>query len=195
MAIYLLFIQHIMFSLSKKGKAAVVVPTGFNTKGGIEKKIREAMIERKLLRSVVSMPSNIFASTGTNVSVLFMDNRADAEHIVLVDASKLGVDVKDGKNQRTVLTPEEEKRIITSMNEKKAEEDFSVVVNAYEIREKNYSFSAGQYFEVRLNYVDITAEEFAEKMLGYQNNLHHFFAQNRELETQIQGHLEELKYE
>ena len=31
MAIYLLFIQHIIFSLSPKGKAAVVVPTGFLT--------------------------------------------------------------------------------------------------------------------------------------------------------------------
>lgn len=72
MAIYLLFIQHIMHSLSEKGKAAIVVPTGFITaQSGIEKKIREALIERGWLRGVVSMPSNIFASTGTNVSILF----------------------------------------------------------------------------------------------------------------------------
>ena len=41
MAIYLLFIQHIMHSLSAKGKAAIVVPTGFITaQSGIDKKIR-----------------------------------------------------------------------------------------------------------------------------------------------------------
>ena len=80
-----------MYSLSKKGKAAVVVPTGFITaQSGIEKNIREQLVERGWLRSVVSMPSNIFASTGTNVSVLFMDRQADNQHIVLVDASKLG---------------------------------------------------------------------------------------------------------
>src|SRR5699024_8286692 len=120
-----------MYSLSSKGKAAIVVPTGFITyQSGIERKIREAMIERKLLRGVVSMPSNIFASTGTNVSVLFLDNRADAEHIVLVDASKLGETIKEGKNQRTVLTPTEEQCIIDAMNDKLAIDDFSVVVSA-----------------------------------------------------------------
>src|SRR5208283_2533387 len=40
MAIYLVFIQHIIFSLASKGKAAVVVPTGFLTaQSGIEKRI------------------------------------------------------------------------------------------------------------------------------------------------------------
>lgn len=196
MAIYLLFIQHIMYSLSKKGKAAVVVPTGFITaQSGIEKTIREAMIERKLLRGVVSMPSNIFASTGTNVSVLFMDNCADAEHIVLVDASKLGDTVKDGKNQRTVLTPAEEQRIINAMNEKKAEEDFSVVVTADGIKQKNYSFSAGQYFEVKIDYIDITAEEFAKKMQGFEDKLKELFAEGNKLEIEIQKQLKELKYE
>lgn len=196
MSIYLMFIQHIMHSLSAKGKAAVVVPTGFITaQSGIEKKIREQLVERGWLRGVVSMPSNIFASTGTNVSVLFMDRKADNQHIVLVDASKLGDTVKEGKNQRTVLTPEEEQRIIDAMNHKKAEEDFSVVVSQEEIRSKNYSFSAGQYFEVKIKYVDITAKEFAKKMEGYKANLDTMFGDSKKLEKEIQQQLTELKYE
>jgi type I restriction enzyme M protein len=196
MSIYLMFIQHIMHCLSDKGKAAVVVPTGFITaQSGIEKKIREQLIERGWLRGAVSMPSNIFASTGTNVSVLFMDRQADNEHIVLVDASKLGETIKDGKNQRTVLTPDEEARIISAMNEKKAEEDFSVVINADEIRAKNYSFSAGQYFEVKIEYVDITAEEFQEKMNGFQDNLKSYFGESAKLEKEIMTQLEGLRYE
>ena len=196
MSIYLLFIQHIMYSLSKKGKAAVVVPTGFITaQSGIEKSIREQLIERGWLRGVVSMPSNIFASTGTNVSVLFMDRQADNQHIVLVDASKLGETVKDQKNQRTVLTSTEENRIIAAMNEKKAEEDFSVVVSADDVRNKNYSFSAGQYFDVRIDYVDITADEFAEKMNTFQSNLQEYFKEGAKLEKQILEQLKSLKYE
>ena len=196
MAIYLMFIQHIMYSLSNTGKAAVVVPTGFITaQSGIEKKIREAMINRKLLRGVVSMPSNIFASTGTNVSVLFLDKQADSEKIVLVDASKLGETVKDGKNQRTVLTSDEENRIISAMNEKRAEDDFSVVVTIEEITAKNHSFSAGQYFEVKIEYVDITAEEFAERMKGYTNTLNSLFAESHQLEEEIKKQLGGLRYE
>ena len=196
MAIYLLFIQHIMYSLSEKGKAAIVVPTGFITaQSGIERKIREAMIEQKLLRGVVSMPSNIFASTGTNVSVLFLDNRADVEHITLVDASKLGNTIKEGKNQRTVLTPVEEQRIINAMNEKLAEDDFSVVVTADEIKAKNYSFSAGQYFEVKIEYVDINAEEFTEKMKGFESRLTELFKEGNTLDQKIQEQLKGLRCE
>ena len=196
MAIYLLFIQHIIHSLSINGKAAVVVPTGFITaQSGIEKTIRQQLIERGWLRGVVSMPSNIFASTGTNVSVLFIDKEADNKHIVLVDASKLGETIKEGKNQRTVLRSAEEQRIITAMNYKQAEEDFSVVIPAEEIRDKNYSFSAGQYFDVKIEYIDITAKHFAGKMNSYQNNLEEYFNESAQLEKQILEQLKSLNYE
>jgi len=197
MSIYLLFIQHIMYCMNPlKGKAAVVVPTGFITaQSGIEKKIREAMIERNILRGVVSMPSNIFASTGTNVSVLLLDAEADPDKIVFVDASKLGETVKDGKIQRTVLTNDEEQRIINAMNNKIAEEDFSVVVTSKEITEKNHSFSAGQYFEVKIEYVDITALKFEEKMNGYKETLNTLFAESHRLEEEIKKQLEGLGYE
>ena len=197
MSIYLLFIQHIMYCLDEtKGKAAIVVPTGFITaQSGIEKKIREAMIQRKILRGVVSMPSNIFASTGTNVSVLFLDAKADEKQVVLVDASKLGQTVKDGKSQRTILSPTEEGHIIAAMNDKQAEVDFSVVVSYDQIKEKNYSFSAGQYFEVKIEYTDISAKEFEAKLNGFKSNLVNLFAESKALEIEIQKQLNELKYE
>jgi len=74
MAIYLLFIQHIIKSMNEKAKAAVVVPTGFLTaSSGIALKIRKYIVENKILSGVISMPPNIFANTGTNVSVIFLD--------------------------------------------------------------------------------------------------------------------------
>lgn len=195
MAIYLLFIQHIMHSLNDKGKAAVVVPTGFITaQSGIEKKIRERLIGRGWLRGVVSMPSNIFASTGTNVSVIFIDKEAGTEQIVLMDASKLGNTVKEGKNQRTVLTREEENRIVETFKAKEAVEDLSVVVNAEEVKAKNYSFSAGQYFEVKMEYVDITAEEFAEKLNGFETRLSALFKEGNALDLEIERQLKSLAF-
>lgn len=195
MAIYLLFIQHIMYSLSAKGKAAIVVPTGFITaQSGIDKKIREKLVESKMLAGVVSMPSNIFATTGTNVSILFLD-KTNTKDVVLVDASNLGTKVKDGKNQKTVLSEAEEQQIIDVFNAKKAKDDFSVVVAYDEIKAKNYSLSAGQYFEVKIEYVDITAEEFKAKMKGFESNLEDLFAESKSLEEEIQGNLKSLRYE
>ena len=196
MSIYLMFIQHIMFSLKKDGKAAIVVPTGFITaQSGIERKIRERLVEQKMLRGVVSMPSNIFANTGTNVSVLFLDKANANGDIVLLDASKLGTTVKEGKNQKTLLSAEDENRIIETFNGHKAVEDFSVVVSYDQIKEKNYSFSAGQYFEVKIQYMDITAEAFAAKMDAFKGNLNSLFAESKELEAEIQKQLGGLKYE
>lgn len=196
MSIYLMFIQHIMYSLNESGKAAIVVPTGFITaQSGIEKKIRERLIENGWLRGVVSMPSNIFASTGTNVSVLFLDKKADNQHIVLMDASKLGNTIKDGKNQRTVLTTAEEDKIISTFNQKEAVEDLSVVVSKEEIAAKNYSFSAGQYFEVKIEYTDITTHEFTEKIQAFETNLANLFKDGNTLDREIQKQLKGLNYE
>lgn len=196
MAIYLLFIQHIMFSLSPKGKAAVVVPTSFLTaQSGIEKKIRQKLVEEKMLRGVVSMPSNIFATTGTNVSVLFIDKANTKGDIVLMDASKLGTTVKEGKNQKTLLSKEEEAQIIKTFNEHKAVENFAVVVSYEQIKEKNYSFSAGQYFDVKIEYMDLTPAEFATKMDGFKTNLDALFEESKALEKEIKKQLGRLKYE
>ncbi|MGY0588192.1 MAG: HsdM family class I SAM-dependent methyltransferase [Paraglaciecola chathamensis] len=195
MAIYSLFLQHIIASLKPGGKAAVVVPTGFITaQSGIDKKIREHLVKNKMLAGVVSMPSNIFATTGTNVSILFIDASNDGD-VVLVDASNLGEKVKDGKTQKTVLTPDEEQQIIDVFNAKEAVEDFSVVVSYDEIEAKNYSLSAGQYFDVKIEYVDITPEQFVEKMQVFTSSLDSLFAQSRELETEIKKQLAGLKYE
>jgi len=196
MAIYLMFLQHIMFSLKEgSGKAAVVVPTGFITaQSGIDKKIRQKMVDEKILAGVVSMPSNIFANTGTNVSILFLDatNKGD---VVLIDASNLGETIKEDKNQKTVLTHTEEEQIINTFNSKEAKDDFSVVVSYDDIKAKNYSLSAGQYFEVKIEYVDITHEEFEAKLKGFENNLSDMFSQSKELEKEIMNNLKGLGYE
>jgi type I restriction enzyme M protein len=195
MEIYQLFLQHIIFSLKASGKAAVVVPTGFITaQSGIDKGIREYLVKHKMLAGVVSMPSNIFATTGTNVSILFIDGNNKAD-VVLIDASNLGEKVKDGKNQKTVLKPEEEQRIIDVFNDKQPQEDFSVVVSYEQIEAKNYSLSAGQYFDVKIEYVDITPTQFAEKMQGFSDNLDSLFSQSRELEVEIKKQLALLHYE
>jgi type I restriction enzyme M protein len=196
MAIYLLFIQHVMYSLAPNGKAAIVVPTGFLTaQGGIEMKIREKLIEKKMLRGVVSMPSNIFATTGTNVSVLFIDKQNTKGDIVLMDASKLGTNVKDGKTQKTLLSPDEEKTIISTFNNRKAVEDLSVIVTYDQIKNKMHSFSAGQYFDVKIEYVDITPKEFQERMDSYKNNLSTLFRESEKLEGEIVKHISKIKYD
>lgn len=196
MAIYLCFIQHILWSLKDDGKAAIVLPTGFLTaQSTIEKAIRSKLIDNGWIQGVISMPSNIFANTGTNVSVIFIDKNKKDDEIILVDASKLGEKRKEGKNQRTVLSQNEIDKIIETFTEKKAVEDFSVVVKKNEVQEKNYSFSAGQYFDVKIEYVEMTADEFNQKIADIENTLNDLFSKGKKLEKDIKASLKELKYE
>lgn len=194
MAIYQLFLQHIIHSLKPGGKAAVVVPTGFITaQSGIDKGIRQHLVDNKMLAGVVSMPSNIFATTGTNVSILFID-AANKEGVVLIDASSLGTKVKDGKNQKTLLSEAEEDRIIATFNNKEAVADFSVVVSYDEIAAKNYSLSAGQYFDVKIQYSDLTPAQFAAQMQGFSGKLDKLFTESAVLEQEIKKQLSGLRH-
>jgi len=193
MAIYLLFLQHVIHSLAPKGCAAIVVPTGFITaQSGIEKSIREHLVKNKMLGGVVSMPSNIFATTGTNVSILFIDatNKGD---VILIDASNLGEKIKEGKNQKTLLSPEEESRIIKTFNDKEFVEDFSVVVSYDDITAKNYSLSAGQYFDVKVEHVAITPKQFEKELTERRERLKGLFGASRKIELEIERQLGGLK--
>ena len=195
MAVYQMFLQHIIASLNDQGKAAVVVPTGFLTAGrGIPLKIRQHLVDHHWLRGVVSMPSKIFANTCTNVSVLFIDKQHTGD-VLLMDASKLGSKVKVDDNQRTVLSDAEIERIIDTFNAGQHVEDFCVTVSDEQIKEKKYSFSAGQYFEVKIEYVNLTPAEFAEKMQGFQTRLQAMFEEGHRLEEEIKEQLGRVKYE
>ncbi len=194
MEIYLCFFQHLLYSLKDGGKASIVVPTGFITaKSGIAFKIRKHLIDNHFLGGVVSMPSNIFANTGTNVSVVFID-KSGIEKPVLIDASKLGETIKDNGNQKTKLRPEEIRLIVETFRGKEAVDDFSVTPSFEEIAEKGYSFSAGQYFDIKIDYVDITEEEFNKRMTGYKAELTAQFEESHRLEAEIMKQLDSLKF-
>jgi len=64
-----------------------------------------------------------------------------------------------------------------------------VVVSYEDIKAKNYSFSAGQYFDVKIEYVDITKDEFDTKMKIFSDNLETMFGESKVLEDEIKKQL------
>lgn len=196
MAIYTCFIQHVVNSLKKNGKGAIVVPTGFLTaKTGVEGKVLKRLVEDHIVYGAISMPSNVFANTGTNVSVLFFDNSRKTDKVVLIDASKLGEEYKDGNNQKRRLRDFEINKIVDTFLNKEAVDDFSVAVTYDEIKEKKYSLAAGQYFDVKIEYVELSQDEFNARMSAYAEKLQEYFAEGDKLKTEIMDQLKKVKYE
>ena len=193
MEIYLCFFQHLIYSLNETGKAAIVVPTGFLTaKSGIPLKIRKLLVDKHILRGVVSMPSNIFANTGTNVSVVFIDKTKKWDKVSLVDASKLGEDTKIGGLKKTVLSDQDVKKIVKTFRENEVIEDFSVAVPYEDFEAKGYSFSAGQYFDIKIEYEDISEDEFNKRLSSYKSTLKGLFDEGKALQDEILTGIDKL---
>ena len=201
MSIYLCFIQHVMASLKPKGKAAIVIPSGFLTtsqKGDkIAYAIREKLVKNRWIRGVVSMPSNIFGKTGTNVSVLFIDKEgADTRKgAILIDASKLGIDKQVEGKKRRVLTDADEQLIIDTFKKHEGVEGLSAVPSYEDMAEKGYSFSAGQYADVKIEYTPLTTEEFIDRMAAFNAKFAQMVERGAELDKEIQTQMEKLRYE
>lgn len=101
----------------------------------------------------------------------------------------------DGKNQRTVLEPEEIQDIIGTFINGEEKDDFSVLVDYEQIEQKKLSFSAGQYFEVKIEYVELTPEEFDAKMNDYTVELQNLFAEGNKLQQEILEQLKKVRYD
>lgn len=196
MAIYTLFIQHVINSLKKNGKGAIVVPTGFITaKSSVEGTVLQHIVKEHIVYGCISMPSNVFANTGTNVSVLFFDNSRASEKVVMIDASKLGEEYQDGNNKKRRLRDFEIDKIVDTFLNKKEIDDFSVTKSYDDIIAKNCSLAAGQYFDIKIEYVDITPEEFQAKLDLFEQEYSALTAEGAELDKQIIENLRRLKIE
>ena len=88
----------------------------------------------------------------------------------------------------------DETQIINTFNDKKELDNFSVVVSYKDIQAKNFNLNAGQFFGVKVKYVNITQREFQEKVKRFNKNIEKLSNQSDELETKIKKKLKKLSY-
>ena len=126
--------------------------------------------------------------------MIFIDKGNTHKDAILIDASKLGEKIKIDKNQKTVLRDFEIEKIISTFKKREDVDDFSKVVSFEDIAKKKYSFSAGQYFDIKIEYVDITEDEFNQLMVQHKENLRKMFDESHTLEQEIMEQLDKLKF-
>lgn len=192
MAIYLLFLQHIIKSMKNSSKAAIVVPSGFLTdSSAISTTIREHILNNKMLHAVVQMPAMVFANTNTSVSILFLDAGRDSETAMLVDASKMGTTIKIDDKARVVLSQEDRDYIVSVVNEKRVVAEFSKEVTYEEICSMNQGdqyralFKPGLYFGMSYRLlsdyeepIDDREAEYLQKQRALMRQLSNAYSRN-----------------
>jgi len=148
------------------------------------------------LKGAISMPENIFANTGTKVSVLFIDKQNKSENMTFIDATKLGKTIKGAnKQKKTLLSTDDEKKIINTFINNIAVDDFSVSVSKDDIINKKYSFSAGHYFQIKLNFTKISLKEFENNNEIFKKDLSKLLKENQKIEEEIFLNLKKINYE
>lgn len=88
----------------------------------------------------------------------------------------------------------EEERIIATFEKREAVDSFAVVPSYDEMEEKGYSFSAGQYFDVKIEHIDITPEEFKQKMSAFMAEFNELSAQSAKLDEEIRKQMSFLEF-
>ena len=194
MSIYLCFIQHVLWALNEKGKAAVVVPAGFlNIKDGIEENIRKRLVMNGWLSGVIIMPRNSFANTATKVAVLFIDKSSYHTQPVLMDASELGTLTKIGKNKKVLLSKEDIDMIVHGYFKRDTSMTVSPLLS--DIALNGYSFIPGHYMTIK-NYQNLLSEsEFKQKTIQFEDNYRMLCQQEKESDSDIFSVLSEIRRE
>lgn len=102
---------------------------------------------------------------------MFFDKSKKHDKVILIDASQLGEEYKDGNNQRTRLRQDEIDLIVNTFINSKEVDEFSAVVTYEDIKAKGYTLGAGQYFDIKIDHIDISEEEFNSSISTFMSNI------------------------
>ena len=98
------------------------------------------------------------------------------------------------KNERTILSQDDEAKIIGTFLRQEEIKDFSISVPLESIAQKGYSFSAGQYFDFSIEHIDLSQEEFDAQLESSKARLQELFAESRVLQGEIVASFERLHF-
>lgn len=136
------FLLHGLFHLGQQGTMAIVLPHGVLFRGGAEGQIRQKLIEKNYIDTIIGLPSNLFTNTGIPVAVMILKkNRAIDEPVLMIDASEEFV--KQGK--QNVLLEKDIAKIVDTYVSRTDEEGYSYAVSRDEIIENDFNMNIPRY--------------------------------------------------
>ena len=141
------WLMHILKTLKRTGKAAVILPHGVLFRGNAEGTIRQTIVDKGWIKGIISLPPNLFYGTSIPACILVIDKEGaeNRSGIFMIDAGK-GY-VKDGNKNR--LREQDIFRIVTTFNQQiTTDPKYARFVPNKEIKEKNgYNLNISRYID------------------------------------------------
>ena len=141
------YLLHIIRSLKRNGKGAVILPHGVLFRGNAEAEIRKNLIKRGYIKGIIGLPANLFYGTGIPACIICIDkeNAQNRKAIFMIDASN-GF-VKDGPKNR--LREQDIRRITDVFNNQRIIEGYSKIVPISIIEENEYNLNIPRYIDTQ----------------------------------------------
>ncbi|ACD22686.1 type I restriction-modification system subunit M [Clostridium botulinum] len=175
------FILHSIYHLNKTGTMAIVLPHGVLFRGAAEGKIREALIGKNYLDTIIGLPANLFYGTSIPTVILVLKKNRENKDILFIDASN---DFEKNKNQNN-LRDEDIDKIIKTYKERKDAPKYAHLASIEEIRENDFNLNIPRYVDTFEEEEPIDLEEI-NKLLEQDNK------EIAELEVEINEQLKIL---
>jgi type I restriction enzyme M protein len=139
------YLLHIVRSLKRHGKGAVILPHGVLFRGNAEAEIRKNLIKKGYIKGIIGLPANLFYGTGIPACIIFIDkeNAQNRKAVFMIDASK-GF-IKDGNKNR--LREQDIRKITDVFNSQSVIEGYSKIVSIASIEENEYNLNIPRYID------------------------------------------------
>lgn len=138
------FLLHGLFHLATNGTMAIVLPHGVLFRGGAEGEIRERLLEKNYIDTIIGLPNNLFTNTSISVVILILKkNRQINDSVLLIDASRGSIKV----GKQNVLQEKDIAKIVDTYVECREEEGYSHLATRKEILENQYNMNLPRYIE------------------------------------------------
>lgn len=197
------WIQHMIWHLAPNGKMGMVLANGsLSSQSGGEGEIRKNIIEEDLVECIISLPSQLFYTTGIPVCLWFLSkNKKQKGKTLFIDARKMGTMVTRALRELTDGSDDPEKNDIGKLSETYNAfvagtlEDvpgFCAVVTTEKIAEQDYILTPGRYVGIETQEDD--GEPFEEKMARLSTELYDLFKESHKLENEIKKKLAAIGY-
>jgi type I restriction enzyme M protein len=142
----LMFVQHMIASLKDDGMMATVMPHGVLFRGGVEKAIREGIVNDDIIEAIISLPQHLFYGTGIPACVIVINKqkKKDAKgKILFINAD---AEYGEGRNQN-FLRPEDIEKIDYVFANKLEEPKYSRLVDISEIKKNDFNLNIRRYVD------------------------------------------------
>ncbi len=139
------FLLHIIRSMKRKGKGAVILPHGVLFRGNAEAEIRKNIIRRGYIKGIIGLPANLFYGTGIPACIIVLNKENDENRkgIFIIDASKEFM--KDGSKNR--LREQDIHKIVDVFNNQIEIEKYSRMVSVAEIETNDFNLNIPRYID------------------------------------------------